>query len=194
MDISKQDAKESLDEIQAVLDHTRKAIASNYANPLLIMWGLIFITAYLGTHFFVAWAWHIWTALDAVGIIGTFLICWQQFRSANPVKTSSEKKIGWRIFWFWTLLFIYVFFWLNMLRPSKGVELNAFLVTVIMFAYVVIGLWLESYFMVWLGLAVTGITLFGFYLIPLSYYCLWMALMAGGALLGTGLYIRFRWR
>ena len=194
MDISKEEAKDSLNQIQTVLEHTRSSIASNYASPLLILWGLIFIAAYLGTHFFVTWAWHIWTVLDAVGVIGTFLICWQQFRSASPIKTSSEKKMGWRIFLFWTLLFIYVFLWLKMLGPFKGIKLNAFLVTVIMFAYVVIGLWLECYFMIWLGLAVTAITLFGFYLIPLSYYCLWMALMAGGALLGTGLYIRYRWR
>jgi TM2 domain-containing membrane protein YozV len=47
--------------------------------------------------------------------------------------------------------------------------------------------------MFWLGIIVTGITLTGFYLIPWSYYCLWMAAMVGGAFLVTGIYVRLRW-
>jgi hypothetical protein len=61
-----------------------------------------------------------------------------------------------------------------------------------MFAYIVIGLWFAAYFMVWLGLAVTAATLTGFFLFT-QYYCLWMAVTAGGLLLGTGLYLRIRW-
>ncbi|MHC4527109.1 MAG: hypothetical protein ACYS29_04455, partial [Planctomycetota bacterium] len=84
--------------------------------------------------------------------------------------------------------------WLSFLRPFNGLQMNAFLCTAIMFAYVVTGLWYGSYHMVWLGLAVTCSTLIGFYLIPPKYYCLWMAPMAGGALFGAGLYFRLRWR
>jgi len=74
------------------------------------------------------------------------------------------------------------------------VQMNAFIVTAIMFASVVNGLWLRNSFMVWFGLAVTAITLFGFHSVPRSYYCLWMAVMAGGAFLASGLYLRVRWR
>lgn len=52
-------------------------------------------------------------------------------------------------------------------------QLNAVFSTVAMFGYIVIGLWFSSYFMVWLGLAVTATTLIGFYFLP-YYYCLWM--------------------
>ena len=194
MNVSNEEARNSLDQIQAVASRTRKTIAASYASPLLILWGLICITAYLGTHFFLAWAWHIWMGLDAIGIIGTFLICWQQFRSGNPTKVPASEKIGCRIFWFWTLLGVYILIWLNLLAPVNGLQMNAFIVAAVMFAYIVIGLWFACYFMVWLGLAVTCTTLLGFYVIGPNYYCLWMAATAGGALLGTGLYIRFRWR
>jgi hypothetical protein len=194
MEMTKQEAEGSLEQIQTVVNHTRRAIASKYTSPLLILWGLVFIVAYLGTHFFVAWAFHIWMALDAVGLIGTFLICWQQLRSANPIKVSPAEKMGWRLFWFCTLLFVYIFIWLNLVAPLSGVQMNALIVTAIMFASVAKGLWLRISFMVWFGLAVTAITLFGFYLVPRSYYCLWMALMAGGAFLASGLYLRLRWR
>ncbi len=72
-------------------------------------------------------------------------------------------------------------------------QCNVFISTAGMFAYVVMGLWFNSRFMIILGLALTGVTLVGFYLLT-PYYCLWMAIMGGGTLLGTGMYIRVRWR
>jgi hypothetical protein len=61
-----------------------------------------------------------------------------------------------------------------------------------MFAYVVTGLWLE-HFMVWLGLVVTALTVIGLFLLP-SYFYIWMAVVGGGTLAGTGLFIRNRWK
>jgi hypothetical protein len=194
MDISKQEAQDSLEQIQTVVNHTRRTIASSYDSGLLIMWGAIWIAAFLGTHFFLALVWPIWMSLGGIGMIATLVICWRQFRSGNPVKVSAAEKIGWRIFLFWSLLFVYIFIWLSILRPHHGIQLNAFMCTTIMFAYVVTGLWFKCYYMLWLGIAVTCTTLVGFYLIPTGYYCLWMALTGGGALFGTGLYMRLFWK
>ncbi|MHC4332328.1 MAG: hypothetical protein ACYSUV_01090, partial [Planctomycetota bacterium] len=84
--------------------------------------------------------------------------------------------------------------WLSILRPYRAIQMNAFICTVIMFAYVISGLWSKSYYMVWLGLFVTCITMTGLYLIPPRYYCLWMAPVGGGAFLVTGIYIRSSWK
>ena len=194
MDISKQEAQDSLEQIQTVVNHTRKTIAASYDSVLLIMWGLIWILGFLGTHFFLEWVWLIWMGLSGIGCIATLVFSWRQFRSANPIKVPATEKIGWRIFWFWSLLFVYMFVWLSILKPRHGIQLSAFMCTAVMFAYVVTGLWFRSYHMLWLGLAVTCTTLVGFYLIPPGYYCLWMAPTGGGAILGTGLYTRFFWK
>jgi hypothetical protein len=194
MDISDEDARNSLDQIQAVVNRTRKTIAASYNSKLLIMWGLIWVAGFLGTHFSLAWAWHTWMVLSGIGSIATLLVSRRQSRLANPIKIPATEKLGWRIFWFWSLLFVYMFIWLSILRPRHGIQLNAFICTAVMFAYIVTGLWFKSYHMLWLGIVVTCITLVGFYLIPPGYYCLWMAAMGGGALLSTGLYIRLRWK
>ena len=194
MNVSNEDARQSLAAISDTKARTYKSIAAAYTGPSLILWGAIWIAAFLGTHFFLAWVWHIWMSLSGLGVIATFLICWRQFRAGTPTRSVDSKKIGWRIFWFWSLLFTYLFIWLKIFSPFSGLQCNAFICTTVMFAFVITGLWMESRFMVWLGLAVTATTLVGFYLIDHSYYCLWMALTAGGALLGTGLYIRLRWR
>ncbi|NIP27425.1 MAG: hypothetical protein GWN67_03395 [Phycisphaerae bacterium] len=194
MDISEKEARDSLEQIQAVSSRTRKTIAAGYDSAVLMMWGLIGILGYLGTHFFLRWAWPIWMVLSGTGCIATFVVSWRQFRSGNPVKVSAAEKIGWRIFLFWILVFVYLFIWLSILSPLNGIQLNAFMITTIMFSYVVIGLWFKCYYMVWLGIGVTCTTLVGFYLIPPIYYCLWMAATAGGAIFGTGLYIKLFWK
>jgi hypothetical protein len=178
--------------VDDVIAQTRKAIASTYANPLLILWGVIWVAAFTATHFYLNYAYYIFTTLNVVGAIGTFIII-RIFHTRPPVRGPISRKEGWRLFWFWILLFAYVFIWLAILAPFNGRQLNAVLATASMFAYIVMGLWFCSYFMVWLGLAVTATTLIGFYLIP-HYYCLWMAFTGGCAFLCTGLYIRFRWR
>lgn len=194
MDISKEEAQDSLNQIQAMAARTRQTIAASYDSGLLIMWGLIWSIAFVLTHFFLAWVWLIWMGLCGIGSIVTLWVGWRQLSLANPVKIPATERIGWRIFLFWSLLFVYMFIWLSIMRPYYGKQVNAFICSAIMFAYVVTGLWFKSYYMLWLGLIVTCITLVGFYLIPSSYYCLWMAAMGGSAMAGTGLYIRFRWR
>jgi len=187
-----ENAQESLAMVDDVMAQTRKAVASSYANPLLILWGIIWVVSFTAVHFYLNYAYHIFTALNVVGGIGTFIIL-RSSHTRPSVRTPVSQKMGWRLFWFWILLFTYVLIWLTILAPFSGRQLNAVLATAAMFAYIVMGLWFGSYFMVWLGLAVTATTLIGFYLLP-HYYCLWMAFTGGGAILYTGLYIRFRWR
>jgi hypothetical protein len=150
--------------------------------------------SYIGTHFFLLWADKIWNITGILGGLGTIFIFWKLFRGGPAVRNSSDKQLVLRTILFWPVVFMYAFVWLGIVKPGNGIELNAFLVTVIMFAYVVMGLWFGSWIMVILGVAVTAFTMVGFYLIPPGFYCLWMAVMAGGGLLGTGLYMKLRWR
>ena len=192
MNISKEDAQASLSAIQDTRIQARKAIASSYANPSLIMWGLLWIAAFITTHFYVTYAFYIFMTMAVIGGIGTAVII-KVFQSKSPVKGTSTRKVHWRITALWIFLCLYVVIWLFLLSPFNGIQCNAFICTAAMFANIVIGLWFENRFMIVLALAVTAATLVGFYLLR-DYYCLWMALVGGGALLGTGLYIRLRWR
>jgi hypothetical protein len=188
--LDSENAQESLDAIEEVMAQTRKAIASTYANPLLILWGALWVASFTAAQFYLVYAHYIFWGMGAIGGVGTFIIC--RISHTQPYVRTSIRS-GWRLLWFWVLLIVYAFIWLSILAPFNGMQLNAVFSTAAMFGYIVIGLWFGSYFMVWLGLAVTAMTLVGFYFIP-HYYCLWMAITGGGAILCTGLYIRLRWR
>ena len=192
MNVSQENARASLSAAESVMVQTKKAIASSYANPSLIMWGILWILAYTITNFYYIYAFYIFMAMAVIGGIGTGVIV-GIFRSRAPIKDRSSQKYGRRITAFWIFLCIYIVVWLFLLTPFTGIQCNAFICTVAMFAYIVMGLWFESRFMIILGLAVTAGTLAGFYLLR-EYHCLWMAFVGGGAIFGTGLYIRLRWR
>jgi hypothetical protein len=194
MEISRQEAQRTLDEAKNVASNTVRSVAGGFAGPTLVLWGIVMIAAYLGTYFFLKWAGQIWMVLDGVGAVGTVLICFVQFRHATPTRYQNLGLVGWRIFCFWSAIFGYMFIWLYLMKPYSGLQLNAFIVTVVMFAYVMMGLYEGARFMLWLGLIVTALTLAGVYIIPHKFYCLWMAPVAGGALLLTGIYYWVRAR
>jgi MFS family permease len=191
MNVSNEEAQASLASASKTMIRTRKAIAVAYSSPLLIIWGPFLAAAYIATHFYPKYAAPIFWTMAVIGTLSSFVI-WPRIKRNLPVRAPVEERLNWRIGGLWWSLFLYVFIWMSILWPVNGMQINAFILTAVMFGYIVIGLWLAAYFMVWLGLAVTATTLVGFYLLT-PYYCLWMAVTAGGALLGTGLYLRLRW-
>ena len=192
MNVSQEEAQASLSKVRDVTVQTQRAITSAYANPILILWGVLWIISYTMAHFYLSYSFYIFMAEAVVGCVGTAIIFWLLLSKA-PVRDTSSPGILWRIAFFWISLYVYAVIWLFLFTPFKGRQCNVFLCTVAMFAYIVMGLWFTSRFMIVLGLAVTAATLVGFYFIE-TYYCLWMAIIGGGAFLGAGLYMRFRWR
>ena len=193
MNVSQEDARTLLSTIRDVKVQTQKVATSAYANPLLILWGILWIIAYTSAHFYIEYCDHIFKAVSVIGSVGTAIIFFRLFHSNAPFRDDPSEHLGWRIAALWILLYVYASIWLFLLTPFSGMQCNAFYSTAGMFAFVVMGLWFASIFMIVLGIFMTGVTLVGFYLLT-SHYCLWMAIMGGGTLLGTGLYIRIRWR
>ncbi|MEN6332655.1 MAG: hypothetical protein ABFE01_00245 [Phycisphaerales bacterium] len=191
MAVSQQDAAESLDLIHQATARTRRAVSAAYAGNLLILWGLIWIAGFGAMHFSPHRGWVVFAGLDGLGIIGTLLICRKW-----PVRALAGGGISaaaGRMLVLGLVLLVYAGLWVLLLRPISGILLGTFLATIVMLGYVVIGLWSGSAFMTVLGLAVTGLTLLGYFAFR-GYFNLWMAATGGGALLGAGLYVRSRWR
>jgi len=207
MDISKEQARESLSQIEEAAERTKKMMACSGGDAIFILWGFIWVLGYLGTHFLLqnaSWprlmgAGWLWSVLVVAGVIITLVMV----RRHMPVRSSVRSRLGKRISRFWWLLFAYFYVWMVMLHPfievngpgeaaALYIHLSAVAATVAMFAYVVVGLWLD-HFMIWIGLGVTALTVLGLFLLQ-PYFCVWMAVAGGGTLIGTGLTIRNRWR
>jgi hypothetical protein len=213
MEISPAEAQESLVQAQDAAERTRKLLACRGADALFVIWGVVWFLGYMGMEFgprlilalarggevrgaTFAWTMNgLWLTLIALGI-AVSLVVWKR---RSPTKTRGGARVG----WFWLLLYVYVDIWIFLLWPFIKVEgaeesvrfwrhVSAIGATVPMFAYVMMGLWLD-HFMIWIGLAVTGLAVLGLFLVP-NWFWIWMAVMGGGTLVGTGLLVRNRWR
>jgi hypothetical protein len=67
-----------------------------------------------------------------------------------------------------------------------------FIVIFAMLGWIAMG-FLLSYSLIKLALFVTALAFGSYYLLP-DYFYLCMALLGGGAMIGSAVYIRFRWR
>ena len=213
MEISPKEARESLAQAQDAAARMRKLLACRGADALFVIWGVVWFLGYLGNEFAprllialarggevrdATYAWTLnglWLALIALGI-ALSVVVWKR---RSPTMTRGGVRTG----LFWLLLYVYVDIWIFLLWPFIKVEgaaesvrfwrhMGAIGATVPMFAYVVMGLWLD-HFMIWIGLAVTGLALLGLFLVPVWFW-IWMAVVGGGTLIGTGLLVRNRWR
>jgi len=209
MNVGPEEARQMLQGVEDVTSRTKKMIAYAGGDILFIVWGIIWFVGGIGTHFIpVLVAGHpqsellngmlpacLWAVLVAAGII----ISYRVGRNDMPTKCSYGKSIG--LMWWFLYLFLYL--WIALLFPFIRIEgqrashmfwthMGAIAATVPMFAYVMFGLFFDRY-MVWIGLGVTALMMVGVYVFEPFFY-LWMAFVGGGALAGTGLLIRNRWK
>ena len=91
MNVTREDAVQSLAQVEEVTMKTKQALASAYAGPFLILWGFIWIVAYLGTQYFPVWANTIWGILSLFGAVGTVFISKRRY-SQGPARRKSFRK------------------------------------------------------------------------------------------------------
>ena len=198
--VTRQEALSALDEIDRVRSHMRRALGASVMSSMLVLWGVIWIAGFTAEQFLPN-AYRFWLALDAVGIvISLFLGAWSR-KSTTRGPGPSQGRIGAS----WLVLFGFAALWSFLLVPFGGLhgsdladygpilerKMALLWVTVCMFAYVVMGLWLDR-FLLWLGILVTVASVAGFFFVQ-PYFFLWVAITGGGSLVVSGLFIRKSW-
>jgi len=193
MNVSHKDAQVALDLVENTQQRLRRAISEGYTSRLLMLWGGIWAAGFVSLHFLGgSRGGLIFTVLDVLGIGATAYFL-HRAPHQTIMRSPQTRSLCRHIWGFWLILAVFAGIWGVLLQPSTGRQLGVFLCTLSMFAYVVMGLWIMSYFMVWIGFGVTALTLLGYYLVP-GYFNLWMAVMGGGTLSFTGWYIYRHWR
>jgi len=196
--ITPEEARTSLAEIDQATRRFRHEIAAGISAPLLVMWGAIWAISFSSEQYFPNRSQMIWTVLIVIGsvvsVLGGFFF--------SPIKKGRFSPLWSRIGLAWLVLFAYAALWIRLLGPwelahrGPGAllerKISAFISTICMFAYVLMGLWLDR-FLLYVGAAVTILILVGYYYVPDHFY-VWMAVTGGGSLIFSGLFIRRFWR
>ena len=198
MDIEKDEARSTLDNVNALILSTKQQLAHGPAGVLLIVWGLIWFVCFLGVHLqprLVNW-------LPPLGCgvgMAALWIC-RRFR----VETRGEPRPGdGRIGIAWLVLTAYAVLWMVILHPQRPANpsvsetvnaincILAFFASAGMFGYVIMGLWFGRFWVI-LGVTVTLLIVFGLFALP-QWFLVWMAFVGGGALIFSGVMVKRLW-
>jgi hypothetical protein len=188
MNVSPEEAQTALVTVQQTATKTRQALG--FIGYYLIVWGLVWCFGFLASYLALPiWPDGVWAALFALGGVASLLLGFYQKRRGTMLRTSLSPRNR----WFIGALVGYGYLWWVILAPHNATQGSLFVITFVMFAYVVGGIWLRKSLLVGTGLLVTGLAVLGYYLLP-TFFLLWAALLCGGALVGSGVYAVLRWR
>lgn len=189
MNISPNEAEDSLAAIQRIAQKTRQSIASSGASIFLVITGIIWLVGFLSTQFLtgkiVA---YIWTGMSLLGSAVAILLGTRMGRRVRSPSVNAPAK---RAVIFWLLLIFYGIAAVAIARPTDGKQVTMFVILFTMIGQLAMGL-LLSFSSVWWALPITALALVGYFLLPAFFY-LWMGVLGGGGMIILGLYIRLRW-
>ncbi len=190
MEVTRDDAQESLAAVDAMMQKMRRAVVGSGTPYILILWGIIWFLGFLGSHFFSGrTAGLAWLALDVLGSIGSAVI---GITMGRRVRKTNASTTGWRIGLFWLSLFAYCTLAAWITAPLQGRQLAMLILIFVMVGWMAMG-FLLSISAVGIALVITVVACIGYFLLP-QYFHLWMAILGGGTMIGCGLYIRSKWR
>lgn len=191
--ISQEEAREALAAIERAERQMRRAVAcSPLGNNLLIagvMWGVGFTLNYL----FPARSQQVWLALTLLGL-GTMTALTLLNHRRGAVLSHEARRLLGQIGLFWAAILAYLMALCVVLPLRHWADQLTLIVTLLMLAYVVMGIWLRTPLLCGIGLVVTAATFLGRFELPPRAFLLWMAAFGGGGLFVSGLYVKLRWK
>ncbi len=201
MNISPEEAKRTLEQVDAAAQSTKVVAALAGTDIAVMTWGLILMLGYAWCHVVATSGMNgncyaVFLLLAAIGFAVSFLVEWRY----DPVRNPVEKRLG----MFWFAMYAYVLCVMAIIGPFLNNKLPgsahdpakaiAAVNTIIpMFAYVVMGLWLEQKHFILAGLGLTAVTLLTYFTFN-SVFFIVMAVAGGGLLFGYGVWMRVSWQ
>lgn len=189
MNISPNEAEESLQAIRRVTHKTRRSIANSGTYIFLIITGAIWMIGFLSTQFLSGpMLVSIWVGTSIVGSILAVLIGSRNGKRVRSTATSIYVK---RIIIFWILLVFFCIAAIAIAHPIDGKQNTMFIILFTMLGQFAMGMPL-SYTSSWWAVPIAALAIIGYFFFPSIFY-LWMGVLVGGSMIVLGLYIRFRW-
>jgi hypothetical protein len=175
------DAACSLSAIASVERRTRRSIVYARSSASYILWGALLALGYVFGYLDPRHSGMAWIAIVATGFVGTTALAWRR-----PTATHGR----WDRPMLYAQFVVYAYGWIliTLAWPLTPRQMDAIMPTLFMLGFVLAGLWLGRFFVV-LGLAVTALTVAGFFWAG-DLFRLWMAVVGGGGLIAGGLWLR----
>ena len=183
-DIDPKQAAQALTDIEDIVRRVRQSQIYNLASLIMIWWGVLVFVANVATWLWPRYAYYIWPAANIAGVAGTVVI-----GALLHIRTHVRAVDG-RVVTAYVIFYAFGLLCSQVLGDFGPRELGAFWPIYFMLFYMLAGLWFGRAF-VGIGLAVTVLTLIGYFYVLGGSFLLWMAVVNGCGLVLGGLWMRW---
>ncbi|MBN2084522.1 MAG: hypothetical protein JW748_04805 [Anaerolineales bacterium] len=182
MNVNPTEAERALAAIRETESQMNKTMSSSGGSVQIIVWGIVMMIGYTLNQFadrlpvaLVAGSWIV------MSILANILSVTISVRRARKFHSPYGARLG--FLWVVFLLFggVGAFF----VHPSDPREINLLVYLLTMLWMAAMGLWVDLR-LLWVSLTFTALMLFGYLVLP-DYFFLWLAIVGGGAMIGSGL-------
>ncbi len=182
MEISPSEAEKTMASIREAEDQMRKTLGASGGAYQIIIWGVIMVIGYTLNQFadklgvvLVAVPWIV------MSVVGNILCAVISFRMGRKFHHPMAARIG----FLWAVFVLFGLIGAIFIHPTDPREINLLIYLLVMLWLAVMGLWVRLP-LLWISLAVTGLLVFGYFVLP-DYFFLWLAIVGGGTMIGSGL-------
>jgi hypothetical protein len=192
MTLDKTQAAQALAEIGASQRRSSSLYSYTRSAPYMALAGLMWLVADLLLQFSSLNKTLIWPVVSGLGTLVFIALALVQNRTGPRPGSAAEEKardgVFWRIMGVWLTVFIFMAATFTVFQPTDGVQTHTFIGVFFGCTYAVIGLWM-GWRLVATGIALTALSLFGFFEVH-QYYLAFMGVVGGGALMLSALWMR----
>jgi hypothetical protein len=179
--IRPEEARRALHDLSRVETRTSEWLFGRQASPHLILWGLIWAIGY-GAEAVRPDLPSLWIILVPVGVIASLIIGFLLGRG-HDAGSGRGYLIG------LALVMVFAASCLAVLQPATAAQISAFPPLLVGLIYGLMGLAPGGRRLLFLGAAITGLTLVGYFRFQ-DWFSAWMALVGGGGLVLGGVWMR----
>ena len=180
MTIDPNEAAASLSDVAAIERRTRETLVYARSSAALILWGLLTGAGYVLSFVMPSLHYTHWIAIAVIGFTGSSII--------HGRRSTRNSRLGELLLLTELVLLAFGLVFLMLFWPVGPRQMAAFWPTLVMLGFVIAGIWLGRFF-IYCGIAVTALTLAGYFWAG-AWFPLWMAAANGGGLIAGGLWLR----
>ncbi|MEP7359172.1 MAG: hypothetical protein ABI847_18115 [Anaerolineales bacterium] len=180
--ISAEQAADALKEVTAVERRSAEAYSYSRTAPYCFVWGVVWLLGYGAQALVPAGQWlgWWWMGLSLAGAAISIVLG----------STENARRTGrsWRVGMLFLIIWLFTACLFAVLHPKDSLQVGAYFPLLFSAIYAAIGLWLGLRYIL-VGVFMAAATLGAFFFLH-EYFFHWMALVGGGSLLLTGLWMR----